>query len=58
MTKLELTDREVSALVASIDFMAQYIRSTLEDMGDEYTSKKIELITQLSIVMDKLDNAV
>jgi hypothetical protein len=54
---LKLTDKEVSAIVASIDFMAKYIKST-SDKPDELTGKKIELIKQFTNVMNKIDKAV
>lgn len=57
MTNLKLTDKEVSAVVASIDFMAKYIRSTA-DKTDELTAQKKELIKQFTNVMNKLDAAV
>lgn len=57
MTNLKLTDKEVAAVVASIDFMAKYIRSTADQI-DELTTHKKELIKQFTNVMNKLDAAV
>ena len=57
MTKLELTNKEVSAVVAAIDFMAKYVGSTA-DKHDELTAQKKELIKQFTNVMNKLDRAV
>lgn len=57
MTKLELTDKEVSSVVVAIDFLAKYIKGTA-DKPDELTAQKKELIKQLTNVMTKLDEAV
>lgn len=58
MTNLKLTDKEVSAVVAAIEFMARYIQSTVDEPPNKLTGHKIKLIKQFTNVMNKLDKVI
>lgn len=58
MTNLKLTNKEASAVVAAIEFMAKYIQSTVDEPPTKLTEYKMQLIQQFTNVMDKLDKAV
>jgi hypothetical protein len=51
--KIKLTDKEVSAIHASINFMVKYIEDTATE-PDNFTSLKKEMMVEFINIMKKL----
>ena len=51
---LKLTDKEVSSIVVSINFMTRFLKSEL-DKPDELTTLKKELVNCLTNVINKIN---
>ena len=52
--KVELTDKEVSAIHASINFMVKYIEDTATE-PDNLTSLKEEMMVEFINILEKLE---